>query len=73
MSLPAKILFVILTSIVWWGFALLVILEVLVGPCGMGPEATCVPEPVMPIAVPMIASVAGYIALLVLIIRRWSR
>lgn len=73
MSLPAKIPFVMLASIVWWGLALLVILDVLVGPCGMGPEATCTPEPVIPIAVPMIASVAGYIALLFLIIRRWSR
>lgn len=39
----------------------------------MGPEATCSSKPFIPIAVPIVASVVGYIALLFLIIRRWSR
>ncbi len=73
MTLPSKFLFVLLASIVWWGGALLVILDVLVGPCGMGPDATCAPASPVAIAVPIIASVAGYVALVFLIIRRWSR
>ncbi|MBF9152686.1 hypothetical protein [Novosphingobium jiangmenense] len=73
MSLPARILFVGLASIVWWGVALLILIDVLVGPCGMGPEATCASESAIPIVVPIVAAVVGYIALLFLIIRRWSR
>ncbi|WP_292939439.1 hypothetical protein [Novosphingobium sp. 32-60-15] len=73
MSLPSRILFVILASISWWGASFLIIIDVLVGACGMGPEATCSSEPFIPIAVPIVASVVGYIALLFLIIRRWSR
>lgn len=73
MSLPGRALFVILASIIWWGASFLIIIDVLVGPCGMGPDATCPSAPVIPIAVPIVASIAGYIALLFLIIRRWSR
>jgi hypothetical protein len=69
----SRILFVVLASVIWWGAALLVILDVLVGPCGMGPEATCATDSPVPIAVPIIGSLAGYFALLFLIIRRWSR
>ena len=73
MTLPSKVLLVVLATVVWWGIALLVILDVLLGPCGMGPDATCATNPPVSIAVPIIASVAGYIALVFLIIRRWSR
>ena len=73
MTLPGKILFLLLASIVWWGVAFLVVLDVLVGPCGMGPDATCATTSPVPIAVPIISSIAGYIALVFLIIRRWSR
>lgn len=72
MTLHGKILLVLLASIVWWGAAFLVILDVLVGPCGMGPDATCITPSPVHIAVPIIASIAGYIALVFLIIRRRS-
>ena len=57
-----KLIGFVVASIVWWGAAALAVAMAFVGPCGMGPDATCgaTPEYQIWLIIPVVVAVIAF-------------
>ena len=65
----ANIVIFVLVSVVWWVIACCIMLMAIIGPCGMGPDATCDVTP-YPALLAFGGAAVGYAGLAILILRR---
>ena len=68
-----KLVGFVVASIVWWAMDALAVMITIVGPCGMGPDATCAATPEYQIWLIIPVAIVGYAALIFLFTRRRIR